>query len=222
MEKDKKEEKLTVLERLFDIQQKISVPKDQYNPFGKFCFRNAETILKAAKPLLKEHKCIIVMSDKLTEVGGNHYLEATATLRAIDLKGEDSSVTVAGLAREANSKKGMDDSQVTGATSSYARKYALCGLFAISDGVDNDAFNNKEDVPSPVTQPLDPRTAKKISDRGKMVGKIDFAEVRRELKSITEFTELVAYWRELKLSPAQEKYLMPDFTKRKEEINGMD
>lgn len=127
------------------IQTKLNAPKDQYNSFGKYNYRSLEGILKAVKPLLEEFKYSLVISDKMIEVGGRVYVEATATL-----KGDNGEIVAqnTACAREAETKKGMDDSQITGSTSSYARKYCLNGLFAIDDTKDADATNThgKENV----------------------------------------------------------------------------
>lgn len=117
---------------LSDIQQKLNAPKNQYNSFGKYNYRNCEDILMALKPLLGE--CIVVVNDEMVEVGGRVYVKATATIKL----GSDSESATA-FAREALTKKGMDDSQITGSTSSYARKYALNGLLLIDDNKDADS-----------------------------------------------------------------------------------
>lgn len=135
------------MKELFDIQQKLNAPKDLYNKFGNYKYRSAETILKAVKPLLAEMKCILLLNDEIKEVGVSSrvYVEATATL--INTAGEK--VSVKAYAREEETKKGMDASQVTGAASSYARKYALNGLFAIDDGVDADRLNVSKQYTAP-------------------------------------------------------------------------
>lgn len=118
------------------IQIKLKAPKDQYNSFGKYKYRNAEDICKAVKPLLEENKIILTISDDIVEIGGRVYVKATATLMDCD---SDNSISVSAYAREADDKKGMDAAQVTGATSSYARKYALNGLFLLDDTKDVDS-----------------------------------------------------------------------------------
>jgi len=119
------------------IQAKLKAPKGQYNAFGKYKYRSCEDIVEAAKPLLNETKCILTMSDELVLIWDRYYIKATATIT----NSEWISVTTTWYAREEESKKWMDGSQITWASSSYARKYALNGLFAIDDWVDSDKTN---------------------------------------------------------------------------------
>lgn len=123
-------------ERLIHIQGELKAPKSQENKFGGYKYRSCEDILEAVKPLLKKEKVTLTISDDIVEVGGRVYVKATATLS----DGEDT-ISTSAFAREAETKKGMDDSQITGSASSYARKYALNGLFAIDDTKDADATN---------------------------------------------------------------------------------
>jgi len=123
-------------ERLIHIQGELKAPKSQENKFGGYKYRSCEDILEAVKPLLKKEKVTLTISDDIIEVGGRVYVKATATLS----DGEDT-ISTSAFAREAEMKKGMDDSQITGSASSYARKYALNGLFAIDDTKDADATN---------------------------------------------------------------------------------
>ena len=125
------------------IQSELRAPKGQFNSFGKYKYRSCEDILEALKPLLSKHGCALVLSDEIVEIGSRVYVKATASLR----KSEAYALAVA-YAREPEVKKGMDESQVTGAASSYARKYALNGLFAIDDTKDADATNT-HDKPLP-------------------------------------------------------------------------
>ena len=149
------------MKELIEIQSRLNAPKSRRNDFGKYNYRSAEDILKAAKPLLKELCCVLLLSDEVKEVGSAYtfntqendsrsgkssssayngtrvYVVSTATI--VNSQGERLSVT--GMAREEVAKKGMDAAQITGAASSYARKYALNGLFAIDDRVDADSLN---------------------------------------------------------------------------------
>ena len=127
-----------IYEKIFNIQQNLCAPKSQFNNFGKYSYRSCEDILEALKPLLNENKLIVTLSDEIKEIGGRIYVQATA--QAIDAETGEIVETKAS-AREEESKKGMDSSQVTGASSSYARKYALNGLFAIDDNKDSDTTN---------------------------------------------------------------------------------
>ena len=126
------------MKELFLIQSKLKAPKGKTNSFGGYKYRSCEDILEAAKPILRELACTITLNDDIIQVGDRYYLKATVTLR--NSEGEVEQTTA--WAREEETKKGTDASQITGAASSYARKYALCGLFAIDDGKDADSLNN--------------------------------------------------------------------------------
>ena len=116
------------IEKIQDIQFKLKAPKDLYNSFGKYKYRNAEGILESVKPLLNEHGLVLTISDEIVNENDRYYVKATARIT----DGDKSLYTTA-YAREALTKKGMDDSQITGTASSYARKYALNGLFLLDD-----------------------------------------------------------------------------------------
>ncbi len=120
------------------IQAELKAPKGQTNKFGGYTYRSAEDILEAVKPLLSKYDCFLTVSDDIVEVGGRVYVKATATVT--ESHSDPIAVTTA-FAREAETKKGMDEAQITGSASSYARKYALNGLFAIDDTKDPDATN---------------------------------------------------------------------------------
>lgn len=126
------------MKELIAIQSELKAPKSQFNPFGKYKYRKAEDILEAVKPLLAKQKCTLTITDDVVLIGNRIYVKATATIK--NEKGEFETTT--GWAREEETKKGMDGSQITGASSSYARKYALNGLFAIDDNADSDATND--------------------------------------------------------------------------------
>lgn len=126
-------------EKLLAIQTKLKAPKGQYNKFGNFNYRSAEDILEAVKPLNAEQGVLLTITDEIKEIGGRVYVVATATVS----DGTDT-LQVSAFAREPENKKGMDESQITGATSSYARKYALNGLYAIDDNKDADTDEHKQ------------------------------------------------------------------------------
>lgn len=156
------ETKMTLIEKISKIQKTLKAPKGQFNKFGKYNYRSCEDILEALKPLLNENKLMLTISDEIIKVeskdekifketkddygktsslvfgGDRFYIKATATIT----DGE-TSISTSALAREADDKKGMDNSQLTGATSSYARKYALNGLFLIDDTEDSDDTNDQ-------------------------------------------------------------------------------
>ncbi|MGM9544155.1 MAG: ERF family protein [Romboutsia timonensis] len=129
---------MNVYEKLMLVQSKLKAPKGQYNSFGRYSYRSCEDILEALKPLLVEAKAIVNVSDEIKLIGDRYYVEATAMF--LDVETGDSIVARAS-AREDETKKGMDLAQVTGSVSSYARKYALNGLFAIDDNKDPDSTN---------------------------------------------------------------------------------
>lgn len=128
------------MKELIAIQSELKAPKSQFNKFGGYKYRKAEDILEAVKPLLNKQKCTLTITDDIVMVGNRIYVKATATIK--NEKGEYETTT--GWAREEETKKGMDGSQITGASSSYARKYALNGLFAIDDNADSDTTNDGE------------------------------------------------------------------------------
>ena len=133
-------------QKLNYIQGALKAPKNQRNNFGGYNYRSCEDILEALKPLLGETKTTLTISDEPVIVGDRFYIKATATLR--DSENEKGEICVNAFAREPLSKKGMDEAQLTGATSSYARKYALNGLFAIDDTKDADYINTHGKEPS--------------------------------------------------------------------------
>ena len=132
------------MKELISIQSELKAPKSQYNKFGGYKYRKAEDILEAVKPLLAKQKCTLIITDDVVLIGNRIYVKATATIK--NEKGECE--TTNGWAREEETKKGMDGSQITGASSSYARKYALNGLFAIDDNADSDTTNDGQNQAS--------------------------------------------------------------------------
>lgn len=131
---------MNIYEKLIDIQTKLKVEKTKYNDFGKFDYRSAEDILQAVKPYLAEHKLLLLLTDEIKQLDSRFYVEATATLT----DGEAKIETKASAREPQEPKAKMDESQTTGSTSSYARKYALNGLFALDDGNDSDSLNKGE------------------------------------------------------------------------------
>lgn len=139
---------MNIYEKLLAIQQELKAPKGQYNSFGKYKYRSCEDILEAVKPICAKHNALLTISDELVYMGDRYYIKATATLVDIIDFGE---VKNTAFAREEETKKGMDGSQITGTASSYARKYALNGLFCIDDtkDADTDEFKKQEEKPEP-------------------------------------------------------------------------
>ena len=134
---------MNIYEKLLEVQNKLKAPKNQYNSFGKYSYRSCEDILEALKPILKANKTTVLLTDTIKQIGDRYYLEATATF--IDTENGEK-ISVKSLAREDESKKGMDSGQITGSVSSYARKYALNGLFCINDIKDNDFNNDHKEI----------------------------------------------------------------------------
>ena len=142
-----------IRQKLQGIQSSLKAPKGQTNKFGGYRYRSAEDILEALKPLLGEWGCSLVIQDDMVEVGGRVYVKALANLIDND---SESVLSTTAYAREAETKRGMDDAQITGSASSYARKYALNGLFAIDDTKDPDATNTHgKDKSQAVTAPTE-------------------------------------------------------------------
>ena len=133
---------MTVYKKLFEVQMELKAPKNQRNTFGNYNYRSAEDILEALKPVLKNHNATVFISDKIV-VKENFWTYAEATATFVDIETGES-VSSNGYAREAETKKGMDPSQITGSASSYARKYALGGLFLIDDSVDPDSDSHQK------------------------------------------------------------------------------
>ncbi len=178
------------MKALISIQSELKAPKGQYNNFGKYNYRSCEDILEAVKPLLSKHNCFLTISDDIVQMGDRFYIKATATLRS-----GDEQVQVSALARESLTKKGMDDSQITGTASSYARKYALNGLFCIDDTKDADVTNQhgneKKDNPTPKS-------------------KATIEEAINEIQSAKTIADLTAIWN---------KY--PDFQRNEDFSNNL-
>ena len=167
---------MEIKEKLFKIQQELNVPKGQYNDFGGYKFRSCEDILTAVKPLLNELKCILVLNDQLINLGDRYYIKTQA--RLIDVETDDEIYNIA-YAREEETKKGMDGSQITGASSSYARKYALNGLFGIDDVKDSDSTNVGE-----IT-----------TEKEALEYKLTFGKYNgKTLKEISETNDSYMYW----------------------------
>lgn len=151
---------MKVYKKLMEVQNALKAHKSQFNSFGKYSYRNCEDILEAVKPLLKQHGAVIVISDEIVLIGDRYYVKATC--KFIDVETGDV-IENSALAREDLNKKGQDVSQTTGATSSYARKYALNGLLCIDDTKDSDSTSeDKEELQDPST--LEKVTTKQLID----------------------------------------------------------
>ena len=154
---------MNIYEKLSAVQQELKAPKDKKNTFGGYSYRSAEGILEAVKPVLKKYGATITLSDEIVEVGGRIYVKATALFHhtegarttlidktsSIDIPSFYQPIEVTAYAREAETKKGMDESQITGTASSYARKYALNGLLLIDDTKDADTDEYQKQTAEP-------------------------------------------------------------------------
>lgn len=170
---------MSIYNKLATIQQKLKCEKSQYNSFGEYKYRSCEDILKAVKPLLDETKTVLTLSDELVAIGERYYVKATATLIDTEESKDIPFIATTAYAREEETKKGMDGSQITGTASSYARKYALGGLFDIDDGIDSDATNTGDNA-----KPRAKATATQSGD------KIDFNEVDEKIKNAKTVQEV--------------------------------
>lgn len=132
-----------MIKNLPNIQNEMNVQKSRYNQFGKYNYRSCEDILQEAKRVCEKYGCYVMVTDSIEFIEGRFYVKSTAKI----VETETGSIeTCSAFAREEDSKKGMDSAQLTGATSSYARKYALCGLFAIDDSIDTDSTNGESET----------------------------------------------------------------------------
>lgn len=191
---------------LIKIQSSLKAPKNNYNSFGRYKYRSCEDILESCKKILAENKCYITLNDSIEYIGNRFYIKATASLRREDgtLLAEANA-----FAREEETKKGMDAAQITGAASSYARKYALCGLLAIDDNKDADALNvgdNKDD---------------KEEDT---VVQIPFTQMLQNLlnaKSEQELKEISSFIKDMVITDDEKSKLRAVYLKRHNELNNV-
>lgn len=179
----------TLQQKLIEIQAELKAPKSQFNKFGGYNYRNCEDILEAVKPLCAKHEIVPLLSDEIVMIGDRFYIKATAKVT----DGKDEIATTA-FARESKDKKGMDESQITGSASSYARKYALNGLFCIDDTKDADFMDNSQNTKQ--QQQPKPQPAKEAHVKG--------------------YDEFVALQKTKKVPPAEiTKYIAAEFKKPK-------
>ena len=197
------------MKELINIQSELKAPKSQYNSFGKYQYRNAEDILEAVKPLLKKNNCHLTITDEIILIGDRYYVKATAEIT----NGTEVVVTSA-LAREEESKKGMDSAQLTGATSSYARKYALNGLFCIDDTKDSD-YNNQGDKGGQESAKQVPAPTKEVK-QAPNIPEIP-QSVKDEITNATTNDQINGLWKkhiDLRVNPE----FKPLLTERNEQI----
>jgi hypothetical protein len=193
-----------IREKLMNVQNKLKAPKNKTNTFGKYKYRSCEDILEAVKPILKENGCILTIADTIEQIGERYYVKATATF--LDTESEEM-ISTSALARETSEKKGQDDSQITGTASSYARKYALNGLFLIDDTKDADtdeAHIESEARAEKVKD--DAKNDKLIED----IGSMKIPEIKQNIlygdieKGVTTLEKLLKYFKVESLSDVTE------------------
>lgn len=177
-----------IYKKLLAVQSELKCNKSQYNAFGKYYYRNAEDILEAVKPILAEVKATITVNDEIVNIANRFYIKATAKI--IDIESGEVVETNA-YAREPENKKGLDESQITGSTSSYARKYALNGLLLIDDTKDSDYApdSNSKSATAPKSKPLSRETQEEINRRimeYAKVSKMPVSEITAELTKVVK------------------------------------
>ena len=166
---------MNIYEKLSAVQQELKAPKDKKNTFAGYSYRSAEGILEAVKPVLKKYGLTLILSDEIQQVGDRTYVKATAW--AIDPDGQENlKISVTAYAREAETKKGLDDSQITGTASSYARKYALNGLLLIDDTKDADTDEYQKQTQEDPNAPITAKKVKQIEDLAEQA-KVDLKTV---------------------------------------------
>lgn len=182
---------MSVQTKLLNIQAELKAPKNQYNQFGRYKYRSCEDILEALKPLLLKERATITIKDDIVELNGKNYIKATAILTDVD---EEKSIDVSAFAREEDTKKDMDSCQITGCASSYARKYALNGLFAIDDTKDSDFPSHSEDYKEKFKEAVSDYCREKAVEAPKVKAMLteelnmDFSNLDKEkIKRMTQF-----------------------------------
>lgn len=189
-----------VYTKLLAVQEDLKAPKNKFNLFGKYYYRNLESIFEGLKPCLKKYNASIYVSDEIVLIEGRFYIKATATFVDLDTK---ETVSGYGYAREADSKSGMDASQITGASSSYARKYALNGLLLIDDTADADSNEQAEEIKN------------KTEKKEKTPSQADMKKTEKEYISEAKVKALMKQCEHDGVNPALvcEKCHVPDFSK---------
>ena len=194
----------TIHSKLNAIQTALKAPKSQFNKFGGYNYRKAEDILESVKPHLSANGCTLTCTDELILVGDRYYIKATATITSIE---DGSSVSTTAYAREEEEKKGMDGSQVTGASSSYARKYALNGLLCIDDTADSDTTNVGDSANPEKTSGKKPRqTAQKAEPAPAPAKEPVVPDIRNLLPGGPDYKKVVSLYAKGKQSKSGEDY----------------
>jgi len=194
------------------IQCKLNAPKNLYNEFGRYSYRSCEGILEALKPMLESHGATLVLCDEIVSVPDRIYVKATATFNADP---QERCISASAFAREQASKKGMDEAQITGSASSYARKYALNGLFLIDDTKDPDSKDNRD-------QSIDKSKDKPKGDQKGAVNKALGQPYFDSLRNHIDNDDAMAFrqeWDELKERPQIQEWVWSNFTTRQKEAS---
>ena len=183
-------------EKLQQVQAHMKAPKSLYNSFGRYNYRNAESILEAFKPYGEKYGLLLVLTDEPVMIGERYYIKAVA--RITDVNSDQNTAAVAAYAREADTKAGMDPAQITGAASSYARKYALNGLFLLDDtkDPDTDEFAEQTGVKKGKKQDkAEAESERRLKDKNAPIGQLEVAALRRELirTGVSEKSMLLTY-----------------------------
>lgn len=203
----------TIYKKLLNIQRDLKAPKGQYNNFGKYSYRNAEDIMEALKPLLVENNAITYVEDDTIEyIGQRYYL--VATISFVDVETGEK-ITVKARAREEENKKGMDGSQITGAASSYARKYALSGLFLIDDNKDADSneYHKQNDRQKPKQQGQQQQQGNQQAQEQNQVRYIDNIQYQEIIKNVEEIATIKGAPFDTVANFVLSKYQIDDFHK---------
>lgn len=205
-----------LIQSLIYIQQHLIVPKEQFNSFGKYAYRSLESILAAIKPLLRSQNCGIRFQDEVIELGGRTFLKTT--LYFFNDKGE--TITTSAMAEHTATKSGMDAAQITGAASSYARKYAMNALFAIDDTKDADTESYQQ-----ATQPEEPkkktparRAARTATPAQAPASNPRYTAIENALASVTDIDSLLDLYEQHKMEVDNDPVIRDMFSKKKQEI----
>lgn len=189
---------MNLAEKLQKVQERMKAPKNLYNSFGKYSYRNAESILEAFKPYGAEYGLTMTIKDEITQVGDRFYVKATASIMDAKTGGNTPFFAVSAYAREAETKAGMDPAQITGSASSYARKYALNGLFLLDDTKDPDTeeYAKQAEKEKPAAKkPAPAKEERKPKAADDKIGQLEAAALRRELvrTGVSEWSMLKSY-----------------------------
>lgn len=204
------------MNELSNVQRALKAPKDKINGFGNYKYRNAEDILQLVKPLLEADNLSIVMSDDIQLIGNRFFLCATASL----VNNEGAALATTHAFAQLDDHKGMTAEQATGAASSYARKYALCGLFAIDDSTnDPDTLAPKQEQPQPAPQAQPQQAPAAAPAQAPQRPALNYAEIVAAVKNATSVAELTKIWKENQTAITTNAALKEQFTARKNELN---